>query len=35
MKNIKHLSPEQRSTLIRVLKDRFNKNRNRDKNLAD
>jgi hypothetical protein len=33
MKNIKHLSPEQRSTLISVLKDRFEKNPNRHKNL--
>lgn len=33
MENIKHLSPEQRSTLISVLKDRFDKNPNRHKNL--
>ena len=33
MENIKHLSPEQRSTLISVLKERFDKNPNRHKNL--
>jgi hypothetical protein len=33
MENIKHLSPEQRSTLISILKDRFEKNPNRHKNL--
>jgi hypothetical protein len=33
MENIKHLSPEQRSTLISVLKDRFGKNPSRHKNL--
>jgi hypothetical protein len=33
MENIKNLSPEQRSTLISVLKDRFDKNPNRHKNL--
>jgi hypothetical protein len=33
MENIKHLSPEQRSTLISVLKSRFDKNPNRHKNL--
>lgn len=33
MENIKHLSPEQRSTLISVLKERFEKNPNRHKNL--
>ena len=33
MENIKNLSPEQRSTLISVLKDRFDKNSNRHKNL--
>ncbi|WP_269241209.1 DUF4256 domain-containing protein [Flavobacterium limnophilum] len=33
MENKKHLSPEQRSTLISVLKERFDKNKNRHKNL--
>ena len=33
MENIKNLSPEQRSTLISVLKDRFDKNPSRHKNL--
>jgi hypothetical protein len=33
MESIKNLSPEQRSTLISVLKDRFDKNPNRHKNL--
>jgi hypothetical protein len=33
MENIKHLSSEHRSTLISVLKERFDKNPNRHKNL--
>jgi hypothetical protein len=33
MENKKHLSPEQRSTLISILKDRFEKNKNRHKGL--
>ena len=33
MENKKYLSPEQRSTLISVLKDRFDKNPSRHKNL--
>lgn len=33
MTNIKHLSPEQHSALLKTLEDRFEKNKNRHKNL--